>query len=159
MIDRMTAIGEASGLDLRFERVRPGNTFDAHRLSQWAAQQLLQDAVVEALFHAYLQEGRALSDPSVLVSVAAGAGLDPERAAAVVASDDYAEQVRADEAMAARMGISGVPFFVIDGRYGISGAQAPDILLQVLRRAATDARATTDAGDDGGDLACGPDSC
>ena len=135
MIDRMVDAGAGDGLALRFDRSRPGNTFDAHRLLHLAAQHGVQDAVKERFLAATFTEGEPIGDRPTLVRLAAEAGLDAEAASETLASDAFADAVRADEREASRLGISGVPFFVVDGRYGVSGAQSPDVLLDVLERA------------------------
>ncbi len=164
MIDRMTAVGAEHGLDFRFDRISPGNTFDAHRVLHWALSQGRQDALKERLFRAYMHEGKSVADPEVLVDLAEQEGLDPERAQALLSSDEHAEDVRADEASAAELGVSGVPFFVIGGRYGVPGAQPSDLLLQTMQRAWADVEDSPDAAQasesttaDG--EACGPDGC
>ena len=139
MIDRMVGVGRSVGLELRFERIRPTNTFDAHRLLAWAAEAGRQTELKERLFAAYLSEGLAISDHAVLRGLADSAGLDPKAAAAVLASDAHAGEVRKDQALAARLGITGVPFFVLDHRYAVSGAQPAEELLAAMRRAVEDA--------------------
>lgn len=132
---RMTQVAAEEGLEFHFERARPGNTFDAHRLLHLARDRGLQDAVNEALFRAYLTEGEAIGEREVLVRVAAGVGLDADDVRRVLNSDTYAKEVRADEQEARRLGITGVPFFVMDRRYGVSGAQPAGVLLQALDQA------------------------
>ena len=140
MIDRMTATAAGEGLTLRFDRTRPGNTFSMHRLLHLAAERDCQDAVKERFLAAYLTDGEPVGDPEVLVRLAGESGLDAAEAAAVLTSDRYAEQVRADEAEAAVLGITGVPFFVLDRRYAVSGAQPAELLLAALDRAWADRR-------------------
>ena len=135
MIDRMTGVAAGVGLDLRFDIARPGNTFDAHRLLHLAADRGVQDAVKERLLRATFTEGEPIGDHETLVRLVAEAGLDADEARAVLASDRYAGEVRGDEAQARAYGISGVPFFVVDGRYGVSGAQPAAVLAQVLAQA------------------------
>ena len=135
MLDSMTETAAAEGLDFRFDLMRAGSTFDAHRLLHLARARGVQDAVKERLDRATFSEGLRVSDHEQLVAVVAEAGLDPDEARAVLASDRYADDVRADEAQAAAYGISGVPFFVVDGRYGVSGAQPAELLLQALETA------------------------
>ena len=131
----MTATAATEGLDFRFDRARPGNTFDAHRLLHLAGLRGVQDAVKERLLRATFTEGEAIADSETLVRLVSEAGLDADEARAVLASDAYAAEVRADEQQAAALGITGVPFFVFDGKYGVSGAQPADVLRQVLDRA------------------------
>lgn len=158
MIDRMTQVGADNGLDFRFDRARPGNTFDAHRLLHWAAAQGRQDALKERLFVAYMHEGKSVADHEVLIELAAEVGLDPERAQALLSSDEHAREVRHDESTAAQLGVSGVPFFVIDGRYAVSGAQPSEVLHQAMERAHGGDEATPSRSDDAAE-GCGPDGC
>lgn len=152
MIDQMTARGAGVGLDFRFDRVQPTNTFSAHRLLAWAHSQGKQDALKERLFLAYMNEGRSVGDHDTLSHLAHEVGLDADEAARVLATEAYAGEVRADQAMAQQLGISGVPFFVLGGRFGISGAQPPEVLVEAL----TEAGETFEAE---AALACGPEGC
>jgi predicted DsbA family dithiol-disulfide isomerase len=156
MIDRMTDVARADGLDFRFDRARPGNTFDAHRLLHLAGERGAQDAVKERFLRAYLTEGEPIGDPRALSRLAVEAGLDADEVASVLGSDTYGREVREDEAQARANGISGVPFFVI-GRYGLSGAQPAALLLKALTRAWEEAVEQPEAFADG--AACGPDGC
>ncbi|UZJ25712.1 DsbA family oxidoreductase [Rhodococcus antarcticus] len=135
MIDTMTAAAAEEGLDFRFDLARPGNTFDAHRLLHLAKEHGLQDTLKERLDRATFTEGSPASDHEALRSLALEVGLPQERVEAVLGSDEFAADVRADEDQAHAYGISGVPFFVIEGKYGISGAQPADTVLQALEQA------------------------
>jgi predicted DsbA family dithiol-disulfide isomerase len=115
--------------------VQIGNTFDAHRLIHLAAHHGKGGEMKERLLRAYFTEGRAISLHSELVELGTDVGLDPVQVAQVLDGDDYAADVRADEARAMELGSTGVPFFVLDGRLGIPGAQPPDVLLRLLNRA------------------------
>lgn len=121
---------------------RPGariyNTFDAHRLLHWAAEQGRQAAVKMQLFDAYFTQGRSPADHDVLVDAAAAAGLDGGAARAMLASDRYADAVRADEENWRRQGISAVPAVIINERYLISGGQPPAVFEKALRRIAAE---------------------
>jgi len=139
LVDGMTRTAAGEGLAFRFDRARPGNTFDAHRLLHLAAERGVQDAAKERLLAATFTEGEPIGDPDTLVRLAAVAGLQAVEARQVLAGDAYAADVRADEQRAARLGITGVPFFVVDERYGVSGAQPADVLLEVLDRAWSEA--------------------
>ncbi|MDQ4070267.1 MAG: DsbA family oxidoreductase [Actinomycetota bacterium] len=138
MIDRMIEAGAGNGVVLRFDKARPGNTFDAHRLLHLAAERGVQHELKERLLHATFTKGSAVADHDVLVPIAEAAGLDPDEARAVLESDRYADAVRADERRADELGITSVPFFVFGGRLGVAGAQAPDLLLEVLEEAWAD---------------------
>ena len=135
MIDTLTATAAAEGLELRFDIARPGNTFDAHRLLHLAGERGVSDAVKERLLRATFTEGEPIGDAETLVRLVAEAGLDADEARAVLAGDRYADEVRGDERQAQAYGITGVPFFVVDGRYGVSGAQPAEVLGQVLAQA------------------------
>jgi predicted DsbA family dithiol-disulfide isomerase len=125
--------GRKEGLAMRLGDVQVGNTFDAHRLVHLAATLGRREAMVERLFAAYLAEGEAVGEPAVLERLATEVGLGAERVRALLAGDDFADAVRADERRAQAFGITGVPFFAIDERVGVSGAQPPAVLLEVLR--------------------------
>jgi predicted DsbA family dithiol-disulfide isomerase len=152
---RMSGEAAKEGLQFDLDRAQVGNTFDAHRLIHFATTQGRRDEIVGRLFRAYLGEGRAIGDRDVLVAIATEAGLEPEAARTMLPSDDYASAVRADEARAQMFGITGVPFFAIDERVGVSGAQPSEVLLDVLREtwreseAKAQAAGTAGACDDG----------
>jgi predicted DsbA family dithiol-disulfide isomerase len=134
MIDGMIEAGARSGVVLRFDKARPGNTFDAHRLLHLAAERGVQAELNDRLLHAVFTKGLSTADVDALVSVATAAGLDAAETRAVLESDRYAADVRADERRAAELGITSVPFFVM-GQLGVSGAQPPEVLLQALEEA------------------------
>jgi len=131
----MTERAAEEGLDFRFDLARGGITFDAHRLIHLAATYGHQAAAKERLMRAYFTEGEPISDPETLIRVVAEVGVDPVEARDVLQTDRFAEDVREDELLASQLGIQGVPFFVLDRRYGVSGAQPPDVLVQALERA------------------------
>ena len=131
---QMTELAAKVGLDYHLDKVKIGNTFDAHRLIHLADTQGLGGAMKERLLAAYFTEGRSVSDPAELADLGVEAGLDRARVDAVMASDEFGAEVRADEAQAVELGCTGVPFFVVDGKFGIPGAQPPDVLLRLLNR-------------------------
>ena len=135
MIQRMVDVARSEGLAFDFDRIRPGNTFDAHRLIHLAREHGLQDRTKERLLGAYLEEGQAIADRENLQRLAVEAGLDPGTAKSALQSDAFADAVRADEKEAASLGIHGVPFFVVGGRYALSGAQPAELLLEVIEQA------------------------
>jgi predicted DsbA family dithiol-disulfide isomerase len=131
---QMTALGEAEGVAFAFGRqTRTPSTRRAHKLIAHATRSSRADPVVTALFRAYFEEGRDIGDPAVLGEIAEAAGL--ERDPALAALDDALldRQVAELEAEAAASGVSGVPFFIVDGRWAVSGAQAPEQWVEVLR--------------------------
>ncbi|HTC68787.1 MAG TPA: DsbA family oxidoreductase [Acidothermaceae bacterium] len=157
---RLTDLAAAEGLDFHLDTARSGNTFDAHRLLHLAADNDKQDAVKERFMRAYFTEGEAIGDHATLTRIAVDAGLDESEVKAVLTSDWYASDVRADEEQAAAYGISGVPFFVIDGRYGISGAQSSDVIVSTLRTAYAEANPLTMVAANGStDGSCEGDNC
>jgi predicted DsbA family dithiol-disulfide isomerase len=132
----IATLATADGLELRFDRVRTGNTFDAHRVVRLAAEHGRQDEVLERLFRAYFSEGALLSDHATLRGLAADLpGIDE-----LLAGDRFADSVAADQELAAAIGIRGVPFYAVDRRIGATGAQDVEVLLDMLeeirRRAA-----------------------
>ncbi len=133
--DRVTSLAAQEGLDYHFEKAQYGNSFDAHRLIHLAAKHGMQDAMKERLMKAYFTEGLAISDREILIRIASEMGLDPKETRTVLESDAYAREVRADEERAVKTGIHGVPFFLVDGKYGVSGAQSPETFLEVLEQA------------------------
>lgn len=124
-----------AGLEYHLDRVVPANTFNAHRLVHFAAEQGKMKEMAEALFQAYFTDTKNLDDQEVLVELAAGAGLNRDEAKAVLESDQYGTSVRADEDAARRIGVQGVPFFVLDGKYAVSGAQPVEVFVQALQKA------------------------
>lgn len=160
MIQRMVEVAAVDGLEFRFDRIKSGNTFDAHRLIHFAHERGLQDAMKERLLRAYMTEGEPIGEPEVLERLAVEVGLDAQEVHAMLASDACKKEVRADEAEARALQISGVPFFVIAGRYGLSGAQPSAIILQALTQAWTELgfqSANELAVPEG--AVCGPDGC
>ena len=133
--DSMTPTAAAEGLDLRFDRAVRSNTFLAHQVIHLAGDRGLQGQVKERLMRGYFTEGENVGDVDVLARLSGEAGLDPEETRAALTEQRYAEAVRQDESEAAALQIGAVPFFVVDRRYGVSGAQPAEQLLAVLDRA------------------------
>ena len=158
MIDRMVHTAAKDGLEFRFDRIRPGNTFDAHRLLHLAHERGKQDALKERMLRAYMTEGQAIGDRDVLAALAREVGLDERDVCDVLDGDRYASEVRQDEATARELGSSGVPFFVLSDRFGVSGAQPAAVLLGALERAwAERPKPALETFAEG--AACGPDGC
>lgn len=132
--ERMTALGAEDGVEFRFDRARLANSFDAHRMLHLAAAHGRQLEMKEGLLRAHFTDGELISDHETLVRLAAGAGLPAEEARKALAGDRFRAEVREDEALAARIGIRGVPFFVADRSIAVSGAQPPGVLGELLRR-------------------------
>lgn len=140
---QMQATAAAEGLQFEMGNARSGNTADAHQLIHLARSEGKADAMVERLYRAHFSEGRSIFDHDHLVALAAEAGLDADRARQVLQDGSYAGAVAQDEAEAHALGASGVPFFVIDNRYGISGAQPTALFAEALERAWTEAERLT----------------
>jgi predicted DsbA family dithiol-disulfide isomerase len=130
---RVTAMAADAGLDYHLDRSRLGSTFDAHRVVHLANEHGLQDAMKERMFRARFIDGELMSDPEVLLAAAVEVGLPEEEVRATLASDRFADEVRADEETAREFGITGVPMFVVDRKFGASGAQPSEQLLGLLR--------------------------
>ena len=135
MIDQMTRTAAKAGLEFRFDLSKPGNTFDAHRLLHFAREQGRQDDLKEAFDSATFSRGLSVSNHDQLTAVAAGIGLNEADVRGILSTNAYADAVREDEAAAQSYQITGVPFFVIDGKFGVSGAQPADTLLRALNKA------------------------
>lgn len=161
MLARTRGIAAEEGLTFADDTVH-SNTIDAHRLLHLAHEaggNELQGALKEALFSAHFSEGRHAGDAAVLRDVAVATGLDPVRVDEVLAGDAYAADVQADIDQARAYGASGVPFFVVDAKYGISGAQPVEAFTQVLEQAWADAHPKLDIVGGADADACGPDGC
>jgi predicted DsbA family dithiol-disulfide isomerase len=161
MHDKMTALAAVEGLDYHLDDAQPSNTFHAHRLLHLAAHHDLQGALKERLLHAYFSEGLPIGDRDTLLDLGTSVGLDADEARAVLETDAFADEVRADEHRAAQFGITGVPFFALDETYGISGAQSASHVLAVLEQAWAESHegspaGTVDADAKGEDDACVP---
>ena len=136
MEEHILAAGAADLIPFAFEKVaRTPNTFMAHRLIWYAEQQGCQDAVVESLFRAYFTEGADIGSMPVLSQLACRAGLDAADVESFLQREEGATEVKAEEAAGHRLGIRGVPYFVINGSISISGAQPPDIFVSALQQA------------------------
>lgn len=148
----------AAGLEFHHAGAPHARTVDAHRLLHLAKSAGVQGELKEALLAAYFGRGESMGDHAVLRRIAVETGLDPARVDALLASDEYADAVDADIAQARAYGAGGVPFYVVDQKYGLSGAQPTEVFAQVLQRAWADRHpalevvgAETDA--------CGPEGC
>jgi len=123
------------GLDYRMDKAVMGSSFDAHRLLQLAKTKGLGDAMKERLFKAYFTEGAHLADTPTLIRLGSEVGLDGGEVAQLLSTSAFTDAVRNDEMEARRVGVRGVPFFVVDGKYSVSGAQPSEVFLGALRQA------------------------
>ena len=159
-IEDISSLGRAEGLDFRYATTRYTNTFDAHRLTHYA-QSLGDDAkthrLEELLYAAYFTKNLELADHAVLLDAAEEAGLDRSETSKVLTSGKFADEVRRDEAAAARMGVHGVPYFVVNGKIAIPGAMSKDDFAAALKQFAGEVKPAGKAKPK--THVCGPDGC
>ncbi|MBC9711881.1 DsbA family oxidoreductase [Streptomyces sp. TRM66268-LWL] len=159
MEEHVASNAHAEGLAYRTDGRLYGNTFDIHRLLHLAKARGRQDELLALAYRANFSEERSVYDPEVLVTLAVEAGLDETEAREVLADENaYADDVRADEREAAELGATGVPFFVLDRKYGVSGGQPAEVFTQALQQAWGE-RSPLKVIDQGEAEACGPDGC
>ena len=160
-LHHMTDVAAEEGLDFDFARTRAGNTFDAHRVLHLALERggtAQQGALKERFLRAYFSEGEPIGDPDTLVRLAGEAGLDEAEVKDALAGDAYADHVRADEAAAEELDVTGVPFFLVDRKFAVSGAQSTEVFTRVLERAWAKAHPAIEVvGADG--ETCGEEGC
>lgn len=143
---RLKGVGAEEGIAFAFDRIEVApNTMNAHRLILWARAGGRQGDVVESLFRAFFIDGRNLADNAVLIEIGSANGLDPALLTELFSSDSDIERTRREIASAQRIGVTGVPFFIIAGKYGIAGAEAPETIAGAIRQAASEADAPTTA--------------
>ncbi len=148
MLDRVTGVAADAGLAYRFDILKHTNTVKAHELLHFAKENGKQLELAEVLMSAYFLEGKHVGRDDDLVALAVEVGLDEDAAREALASQRYRAAVRADQEQAQQFGITGVPFFVIDGKYGVSGAQPVEAFSQIARQVwgeRREASATADA--------------
>lgn len=167
MFDHVSAQAEGEGLDYDFDSIVVANSFTAHRFLHLAKTQGVMSEAEEALLSGHFEHGRDISDHDYLAEVGHALGIDPALTRRVLDSDEFVAEVEADIAEARALGVSGVPFFVFDRRYGISGAQSPETFVEALETAWQESeKLTVLAGDSirsdsaaHGGAVCGPDGC
>jgi predicted DsbA family dithiol-disulfide isomerase len=130
----VTRLASEIGLEYQLSAARPGNTFDAHRLLHFAASRQLGERASECIMHGYFSAGLAVGERAALSRLAPQFGIAESEALAVLESDDYADAVRADEARAAALGVSGVPYFLLDEQTAITGAQPVRLFAETLQQ-------------------------
>jgi len=134
----VTQMAAEAGLTYNFDKAIVANSFNAHRYSHLAKKHGLGIEAEEQLFKAYFTDGKNIDDKDTLIAFGSDLGLDKEELKQMLEGDAYAEEVRADVAVAQQLGIQGVPFFVLNNKYAISGAQAVPVFEQTLQKAFTD---------------------
>jgi len=145
MLDRVSGVAKDAGLEYRFDLLKHTNTVKAHELLHFAKENGRQAELAERLMSAYFTQGRHLGREDELVALAGDVGLDPDAARDALRTERYLRAVRADQAQASAYGINGVPFFVIDGKYGVSGAQPAEAFSQIIRQVWAEHRVPADA--------------
>ena len=137
MMANVTEVAAAEGLDYHLDRTMTGNTRDAHRLALWAQEQdpVLAQRLLEAMYSAYFEQGRGVFSTDDLIALAAEVGLDADAARDMLAGSAYLDKVVEDQVLARTFGANGVPFFVIDRAYGVSGAQPVEVFLNAIDQA------------------------
>ena len=162
MVDQVEAVAAEAGLLFRHSQSKRANTVDAHRLLHLALEEQgaeVQGRLKEALLAAYFTNAENPADHDVLTRIATDAGLPADRVSAVLGSDEYADDVESDIRRAASLGATGVPFFVIDNKYGIAGAQPVEVFSQVLQKAWDESHPMVMVTGSDSAEACGPDGC
>lgn len=127
--------GKEAGIDFNFEHQKVANSFRAHLLIQLAKTKNLGNEIEEALFHAQFIDAKNIDDVPTLVQIGKSVGLDENEIQDALVSDDFKYRVNEDQQMAQQLGINAVPFFVLNDKYGVSGAQQPELFLEVLQKA------------------------
>ncbi|MGZ5940805.1 MAG: DsbA family oxidoreductase, partial [Rhizomicrobium sp.] len=136
MGDAIRSEGAGEGIEFAFDKIaKTPNTLDSHRLVRWAAGAGVQDDIVERLFLAYFIEGRDVGDPAVLSAIATEAGMDGDLVATLLAGDADLAEVEREAGLASEMGITGVPTFIFDSKFMISGAREAEVLVRVIDKA------------------------
>lgn len=133
MHQHVTQIAKQVGLDFNFDNAVVANSFNAHRLIQFARTKGLGDEAEEQLFKAYFTDSKNIDDKAVLLEIGISIGLEKSAVKEVLSSDAYAKEVKEDELRAQAIGVRGVPFFVFDDKRAVSGAQAPEVFLETLK--------------------------
>lgn len=147
---QVTEAAAGEGLEYRLDQAQHGNTFNAHRLLQFAKSQGRQPELKESLMRGYFTEGMPLHDVDVLVEKAVQAGLDEARSRSVLEGDEFTSEVQTDQQTAREIGASGVPFFVFGQKYAVSGAQPQELFLEVLEKTWEETQPVAAAGAAGG---------
>jgi predicted DsbA family dithiol-disulfide isomerase len=135
MLQRVSNAATGAGLSFRLEETLTGNTLDAHRLLLWAQSRGDAQQLLAVLFNAYFGEAQSIFDHENLIRLAASAGYSKSEVRLLLETDTFATEVDADQALAARLGANGVPFFVVDRKYGLSGAQPIETFSKILQQA------------------------
>ncbi|MFA7745678.1 DsbA family oxidoreductase [Salinicoccus roseus] len=155
---QVSRAAEAAGLEFNMDAVVPSNTMDAHRLIKMAEAEGKDGEALDHLYYAYFTEGRNVARAEVILEIAQTIGMDTTAVEEMLGSNDYKETVISEQNEATRLGAQGVPFFVINRKYGVSGAQPPEAFLEAIEKAHEEEKPLVDLGGDDG-ASCGRDGC
>jgi predicted DsbA family dithiol-disulfide isomerase len=153
----MVQMAKESGVEFNFDSLILTNTFDAHRLTMFAKTQGLMKEMTERILYAYFTESKHIGDHETLTELAAEVGLDRDAVAGMLANGDLADEVREDEEKARQYGVTGVPFFLINQKYALTGAQPTEVFVQALEKIIAENEVTVLNSEDGG--ACDDNGC
>lgn len=134
MFSRAKEMATETGLEFNMDSLIVANSYKSHQLLQFAKSKGLGDEIKEALFEAHFTEGKNIDDQQTLIDIASGIGLDKKETEEILTSEKFAYNVKQDEMTAKNIGVQGVPFFVFNNKYAVSGAQAPETFLEVLEK-------------------------
>jgi predicted DsbA family dithiol-disulfide isomerase len=153
----MVQMAKRAGLDYHMDTLIQTNTFDAHRLTMFAKTKGLMKEMTERILHAYFTESKHIGDHETLTQLAVEVGLNREEVEQMLASDEMADDVRTDERTAKQIGVTGVPFFLIDQKYALTGAQPTDVFVQVMEKVIAENKIVVLNNDDG--MICDENGC
>jgi predicted DsbA family dithiol-disulfide isomerase len=156
-VERVVQMAKEVGLDYQMDTLIQTNTFDAHRLTLYAKTQGRMKEMTERILRAYFTESKHIGDHETLTELAVEVGLNREAVAKMLASDDMSDVVRADEQTAKQYGVTGVPFFLINKKYALTGAQPTETFVQALRKVIAEDEITVLNSEDG--LNCDDNGC
>jgi predicted DsbA family dithiol-disulfide isomerase len=154
---RVVQMAKEVDLDFQMDTMILTNTFDAHRLTMYAKAQGLMKEMTDRILHAYFTESKHIGDHKTLTELGVEVGLNREEVAEMLASDDLADVVRADEQMAKEYGVTGVPFFLINNKYALTGAQPTESFVDALKKIIAENESTVSNSQDG--MTCDDDGC
>ncbi|MGD7025046.1 DsbA family oxidoreductase [Rossellomorea vietnamensis] len=155
----MVNMAKEAGLDYHMDTMVLTNTFDAHRLTMYAKTKGLMIEMTERILHALFTESKHIGDHETLTELAAEVGLDRDAVAEMLASDAMADEVRADERAAQQIGVSGVPFYLIDKKYALTGAQPTEVFVQALQKVIAESQITVLNSDSSDGVVCDENGC
>ncbi|MGD6804977.1 DsbA family oxidoreductase [Rossellomorea aquimaris] len=155
----MVNMAKEAGLDYQMDTMVLTNTFDAHRLTMYAKTKGVMIEMTERILHALFTESKHIGDHETLAELAAEVGLDRDAVAEMLASDAMADEVRADERAAQQIGVSGVPFYLIDKKYALTGAQPTEVFVQALQKVIAESQITVLNSDSSDGVVCDENGC